>query len=107
MDNLVTDWFAAVQRAGLVLPDGWFGKPYDCGWGLVKMDAKEGNLVLFLHEAGYLFFDHPGLVSVESSELVIGDFKHCTFSWLGADGVQRQDYESGQIRFVPIPGWSN
>jgi hypothetical protein len=106
MTTLIARWFGQAGEGGLVLPDGWFGRPYDTFWLLENVEAKNDALVITLKGDGILAFDQPTHVSVHNSQLAIGGFVGVVFRWreFGGNLVHETKYDSGEVRFIPPVG---
>jgi len=101
--EVVRVWFQTAGAAGLILPDGWFGRPFDNLHRLTYLEARRYRLVLELDDQVLLIFDRPEVARVESSELVIEGFSQCVFDWLeyGSLRPQVKAFRSGSVRLVP------
>jgi hypothetical protein len=106
MKHLVERWFAEFARAGVVLPRGWFGRPYDIGFALCKVSIDGHSLTVYLEEGLTLAFTGLASVSISESELVFGGFTNLQFHWkeFGGNETHNERYESGAVRFVPPIG---
>jgi hypothetical protein len=107
--DLVRRWYEqAGQVNGPVLPDGWFGgRPYDNMFVLENVHIVNDELVIQLSEETRISFLQPRRAFVENSELVFADFDHAQLRWRSYGGTEicHQDYDTGQVRFVP-PMWT-
>lgn len=91
----------------MILPDGWFGRPYDNQHTLTSVNEAGDKLTLVLDENFRLTF--TGLKAVEclSKELTLGPFDHLNFEWTpyGGGELRTTGYRSGEVRIVVSPGW--
>lgn len=102
--DLVQRWFAAAKLGlGPVLPDGWFGRPFDNLFSLRGVELTGDVLRVHLSGDVLLEFEHLQRVHVDDSQLVFEDFRACAIRW--TDGGRTQDrertYASGSVRFHP------
>ena len=103
----IQQWFSKTWGGGLILPDGWFGKPYDNIYQLTQLDEKVGDLRLVLDDGQLTlhFFGEVQLV-IGENEIEFYDFDWLEFYWNahGASKPQRDTYDSGSIKIVAPPG---
>lgn len=107
MIDLVQRWFAkAGQTLGPILPDGWFGRPYDNLFLLQDVQLDGDVLTVLLSEDTALVFDRLRHVNLDGSELVFEGFCRCSIRWKEYGGVEyrEQVYDAGQVRLVPPVG---
>jgi hypothetical protein len=105
MKSLIERWFGAATCAGLVFPDGWFGRPYDSFYTLRNVTINDGSLNICLDEGLSITFADPGRVWVNKSELIFDGFKNLRFTWgEGGGKIHEEKYDSGSVRFVPPVG---
>jgi hypothetical protein len=104
--TLVARWFSQAGEGGLVLPDGWFGRPYDTFWLLEKIESVDDSLVVTLKGDGILTFEKPSHVSIQDSQLTIEGFLRVVFRWreFGGHQVHENKYDTGEVRFIPPIG---
>jgi hypothetical protein len=105
--NIIQQWFKDEWGGSLMLPDGWFGRPYDNQHALTSVDESGDALTLVLDKKLTLHFE--GLKSVEkrNRELVFGPFDTLRFEWKsfgndGASGVK--EYQDGEAKIISAPG---
>ena len=98
-ESLVRRWFGQARAVvGPILPDGWFGRPYDNTFFLRDIRKADGKLAIDLGEDTALMITGPCNVVVENSELVFDGFTEAAFCWKEYGGRERLEkrYESGQ-----------
>ena len=105
--NIIQEWFKEEWGGSLVLPDGWYGKPYDNQHSVTSIDEVGNTLNLVLDQKLALHFEGLRLVEVRNRQLVFGPFDRCRFEWHaygtgGEHGVT--EYQSGEVKIVPAPG---
>ena len=103
----ITAWFTETWGGGLVLPDGWFGRPYDNIHRLESVTEKEDGLVVVLDD-GQLTLKFEGSPKIEAtkSELVFSGFQRLTFDWkeYGSMEPHSDEYGQGEVKIVAPPG---
>lgn len=107
MADLIRQWFArAGQATGPILPDGWFGRPYDNSYILKDIQIVGDVLVIKLSEDTSLTLEQLGQVYIDNSELVFEGFHTCLFRWKEYGGIEDRElsYDAGLVRFVPPVG---
>lgn len=89
-----------------MLPDGWFGRPYDNIHRLSFLAIRPLWLVLELDERLLLTIREPAAVQRRDSELVISGFTSCVFDRKEYGGERGfvATYASGDVRLVTPPG---
>ena len=65
----VTAWFDTVGTAGLQLPNGWFGRPYDNRHELTWSQARPHKLLLELDAQLLLVLTDPGEPTTQDRDL--------------------------------------
>jgi hypothetical protein len=104
---VIRQWFErAGQVNGPVLPDGWFGRPYDNQYSLEALNESDDAIVLRLSQEAVLRLTRPRRAFVERAELVVDGYDDATFEWKDAGGVacHTKNFTSEQVRFVPPIG---
>lgn len=101
--NIVQQWFKDEWGGSLLLPDGWYGRPYDNQHSLTAIEETGEMLTITLDRKLTLRFE--GLKSVETRklELVFGQFDKLSFAWeaFGAEGKRGiKEYLSGEAKIV-------
>lgn len=91
----VRSWFSHNSGSGLVLPDGWFGRPYDNFHSLTETDGQLS-----------LTFYGPIDVCDTGNELVISGYSRLEFDWREYGSLARHSdiYDGGEVRLVAHPG---
>ena len=105
--DIIQQWFKDEWGGSLILPDGWYGRPYDSQLSLTAVDESGNSMTLVLQKKLKLHFE--GLTAVErhNRDLVIGPFGRLRFEWesFGNDGSHGvKDYQSGEVKIVAAPG---
>jgi len=105
--DTIENWFNEEWGGSLLLPDGWYGRPYDNQHALTSIDDAGEVLTVILDRKVTLQF--KGLKSVEArkGELVFGPFDKLRFDWetYGTD-IKRgtKEYRTGEAKIVSAPG---
>lgn len=104
--TLIEGWFRATGGGGLVLPDGWFGRPYDNIHRLTFLAVLPLWLILELDECLLLTIRDPTIVEQRDGELLIGGFSSCVFDRkeYGGERGYVKSYTSGEVKLVAPPG---
>jgi hypothetical protein len=102
----IQHWFDQAKVGGLVLPDGWFGRPYDNFAPLSYLALRPHKLLLEQDDQLLLIFTELGEVRIESSELILTDFAQLVFDWqeYGSLSPRINVYKSGVVKFIPPIG---
>ena len=96
--TLIQNWFTRTWGGGLVLPDGWFGRPFDNIHRLTDVSQSSGLLRIVLDDQLTLTFN--------GDELVIDGYSELSFDWkeYGSDLPHSYIYQDGQTKLVAPPG---
>lgn len=99
---VLTMWFADVDAVGLVLPDGWFGRPHDTMLTLSRIDLTDDGLVIELDGMHTLTFAGPVTAEETADGVVLRGFTELTWDWreYGDDAGHRDRYADGVVEFV-------
>lgn len=102
--EMIEQWFDAEWGGGMVLPDGWFGRPYDNQHFLTSVAENANELTLTLDEILHLRFEGLKSVRVDGHELILGPFEHLRFEWTpyGGGKLTTQDYWEGEVKIVSM-----
>ncbi len=105
--DLIKEWFSGRQGGSLMLPNGWFGRPFDNFHRLYEVRADEHNLYLAL-DGGQLIlsFEGPVQISVSNDELTLERFTRMVFNEkrYGPSISKTIHFHSGVVRIVVPPG---
>ncbi|RMH16175.1 MAG: hypothetical protein D6696_18820 [Acidobacteria bacterium] len=104
--TLIEDWFQATGGGGLVLPDGWFGRPHDNIHRLTFLAIRPLWLIMELDERLLLTVREPMAVRQRNGDLVISGFSSCVFDRKEYGGKRGfvKSYTDGELKFVAPPG---
>jgi hypothetical protein len=97
----ISTWFAEVGHAGLILPNGWFGRPNDNQQQLTWAHALRRRLLLELDEHQLLILSNPGEPRIDADGLVLG-FDQLVHDRHGYGDLQPHAdvFPAGRVRFV-------
>jgi hypothetical protein len=97
----ITKWFANVRHAGLILPNGWFGRPHDNQHQLTWAHARRYKLLLELDEQLLLVLTTPGPPIINAEGITMG-FDQLVFDWQGYGDLQPHVdvFSAGQLQLV-------
>ena len=105
--HIIQKWFKDEGGGSLVLPDGWYGRPYDDQHAVTSIDESGEALALVLDQKLALHFEGLKSVQVWKRELVFGPFDKLCFEWeaYGTGGEHgAKEYGTGEVKIVPAPG---
>lgn len=104
--SLLERWFQRTGGGGLILPDGWFGRPYDNIHQLTYLKSRPRKVLIELDEQLYLIITEPTSAVDKDNELTLAGFAQCVFDWseYGARAAHSTIYKSGDVKFVAPPG---
>lgn len=106
MVGIVQKWFNKTGGGGLVLPDGWYGRPYDNLHRLTDIKSVGNVLRIELDDRLVLDFQKPITARIVDSNLLIEGFENLLFDWqeYGSNEKHSTNYSSGVVSFVPPIG---
>ena len=106
LKTFILEWFQTANAGGLILPDGWFGQPYDNLHRLTYIETRPHKLLLELDDHLLLVFTNLTNARVEASELILSNFAQCIFDWqeYGSLSPHTTVYKSGTVKLVPPLG---
>ncbi|MDR7153237.1 hypothetical protein J2W40_000031 [Sphingobium xenophagum] len=102
----IESWFDKEWGGGLILPDGWFGRPHDSQHSLTSLAENGDSLTMILDGDITLQFKKLKMVSPSPEELLFRSFDSLRFEWQAPDGgpQEAKEYTSGEVRIVSAPG---
>ena len=100
-------WFRITGGCGLILPDGWFGRPHDNIHQLTFVKIRQGKIIIELDNTLHLIVTEPKVAENRNNEFILGKFLQCVFDWREYDtGIPHCSYyTSGDIKFVAPIGF--
>ena len=103
--EIIQRWFARTWGGGLILPDGWFGRPYDNIHRLTDLSESPGSLHIELDNQLSLTFSGDVRVNDNGNELLIEGYSQLSFDWkeYGSDVPHSDIYREGHAKLVARP----
>ena len=100
-------WFDQHHGGGLVLPDGWFGRPFDSEHELTGLDQSGDDIVMTLDRNLTLTLGGLKAVVASKEALVMESCDRIRIEWDTYDEPSQRkvtDYASGgSVRIIPFP----
>ncbi len=99
-------WFSRTGGGGLILPNGWYGKPNDNIHQLTFSEVRPRWIIVELDEHLLLSFRGSTMVQDRGPELAIFGFSSLVFDRTdyGADTGDVSTFADGEVRLVAPPG---
>ena len=106
--EIIKEWFLSTWGGGLIMPDGWFGRPYDNIHQLDSFSKSDGRYMLRL-DGGLLeliFYGDGIIISTSKTELIFSNFDSLDFNWkeYGSLIPHSDKYSDGVVKIVAPPG---
>lgn len=100
----IHNWFLKHKSGGLILPDGWFGRPYDNLHQLTGISEKESSLEIILDTMIKIKFVSLKSIHTNNKELILSNFEKVYFKWTeyGSEIEHEKVFDSGEVRIVNI-----
>jgi hypothetical protein len=83
MAREMATWLADTEWIGLILPDGWFGRPYDNRHHVTRCVAEQDRLIVEIDQQQVLTIENPAAMETTPTDLVITGFSQLRFDWTG------------------------
>ena len=102
----VQNWFKDERRGSLLLPDGWYGRPYDNQHALTSIEESGDTLTVVLDRKLTLRFEGLKSVKAQKRELTFGPYQKLRFDWesFGTEGNPgAKEYEAGEAKILTGP----
>lgn len=102
----VRGFFASVGMAGLILPSGWFGRPYDNLLRLTHSEVTSGLLRLELEGQLVLTFSGDARATTTATGLRLTGYSGLAWDWIefGSATRHHEKFTGGQVEFVGAVG---
>lgn len=106
-ESMVREWFCKYGGAGMILPSGWFGVPFDNLHQLTFVATRPHNLLVELDEQILLIL--TGLRTVKTVslhshriDLVLSGFAELVLHRLAFGSLEpsTETFDQGELRFV-------
>ena len=101
--EIVNAWFDRVEVAGLILPDGWLGRPFDSLHRLTWNVVRERKIILELDSLLHLVISTPVSVEAGEKEMSVSDLGRVVFDradFGSGRGGEAKIYHEGEIKFL-------
>lgn len=101
--RVITEFFVDQLAAGLILPNGWFGRPYDNLHQLTGCTVAGDTMRIELDGQLILTFAGPGLVAVRVRDgLAIRGFATFAWDWRAylSSEEHHEAFSDGEVTFV-------
>lgn len=104
--DTVRDFFATMGYAGLILPSGWFGRPFDNLHQLTRSEASEQSLLIELDNQLVLTFSGELWATPTDEGLRLGGFTSLAWDWteIGSTASHHEQFMSGEVHLVASMG---
>lgn len=104
----IREFFTSVGQAGLVLPDGWFGRPHDNLHQLTRIEGNDESLVVELDGQLVLTFAGEPRVTRTDKGLRLGRFTALAWDWTeyGSTISRHKNFATGEVELVAPMGSS-
>lgn len=102
MIEQVRHWFST-RQGSLLLPDGWYGRPYDNLHSLTSINIRDGNLQLILDDKLTLLFVNPSDIEFNDNELVFTRFDKLAFTVINLSDKtveKNREYYGGIVKIL-------
>jgi hypothetical protein len=104
--TIIEQWFQRTGGGGLVLPDGWYGRPFDNLLRLTSVTDSGDRLTLVLEDNITLSFTGPVSVQTSGNELLLVRFDDLIFEAraFGAPEVMVKAgrYGEGEVKIISM-----
>jgi len=100
--NVFNSWLEKNERFGLILPDGWFGRPMDNIHKITWWIERDNKFIIELDNQLYISLTKPMKFRVDKTSLIISDFLQSVIDRQGYGDMKPhcKVYNSGDITFV-------
>ncbi len=99
--HYIKDWLEQNNGFGLILPDGYFGRPRDNYHQMTWIAERENKLIIELDNQLYLTFTKPVSHSTQGSDLILSSFSQLVFDRQGYGDLTPHCviYKNGEVKF--------
>ena len=104
--SIIQRWFKDEWGGSLLLPDGWYGRPYDNQHALTSIEESGETVTIVLDRKLMLRFEGLKSVKAQKRELTFGPFEKVRFDWesIGVDGKRgTREYQAGEVKILTGP----
>lgn len=101
--TIIRNWCEQERGGSLLLPDGWYGQPYDNQHRLTSIDESDGMLTLVLDQKLTLCLQGLTVVEAGDGELVFGPFGRLGFRhepYGSEETYGAKEYPPGEVKIL-------
>ena len=98
--EVVLQWFRREETCNLMLPDGWFGRPYDNLYRLTSLEETPDNSLIMDLGGMKLLFDDLRLALDQGEKLLLSEFKKLVVHFTNVDYVFHSIYDTGTVKIM-------
>lgn len=101
--NIIQKWFDDEWGGSLLLPDGWYGRPYDNQHMLTSIEESDNKLTIILDQKLKLCFEGLKSVKTKKQELVFGQFEKLIFDcedFSSKEQHSHKEYQNGEVKLL-------
>jgi len=102
--EIIDKWKNENSTFGLILPTGWFGRPYDNHHSITWFEDRKYKLLIEIDEQLLIIITKSNQfeIVVNNNDLIIRNFYRLTFDRLGyGDLIAQTDfYDKGELKLV-------
>ena len=102
MKEEIIKFCGSMDCFGLILPSGWFGRPYDNFHQLTWIEERKSKLIVEIDNQLYLIFTKPIQLEVINNNLVITGFEQLVFDYQGYGNMKPhcELFNYGEVEFI-------
>ncbi len=104
---IIENWYQREWTGSLVLPDGWYGRPFDGQHRLTSVNEAPEHLTIVLDNALTLSFSGPTHIESLSNELRFTNFNELIFEANPFSGIavatNAKRYSAGEVKIISRP----
>ena len=102
MKKEIESYIEEINSFGLVLPNGWFGRPFDNCHEMTWLEEKDNKLIIELDKQLYLIFTKPVSCTKQENDLIISNFKQLVFDYQGYGDMKPycKIFKNGEVKLV-------
>ena len=100
--DIFKSWIDKNEGFGLILPDGWFGRPMDNIHKITWWAERDNKFIIELDNQLYLNLTKPVIFRIDTTSLIMSSFLQFVFDRQGYGDMTPhcKVYNSGEITFV-------
>jgi hypothetical protein len=102
--STIHTWQKATPSFGIILPNAWFGRPYDNQHEITWLEDRKYRLLIEVDEQMLLILTKTPQfeLNVDGKDLVMSNFLRLTFERLAYSdlSMHTESFDKGELRFV-------